>query len=176
VEYADELLQPLGFTRSGKTWNRTVGEFVDVVNLTKMPGWEGAVLFVGVAYPPVHDLCCDPPKTKHMPISACIALRDLEDYVYDDPHSPQAVAAALIAKGLPLFDQLHSLPALIAWLERPKVIGGIELIYYRIAAKALAGDRKGAKQALAEARAEWAGTSVGDTLVELKAKLGLKRW
>lgn len=50
----DRVLNPVGFHRQESTWNRRVGDVIEVVNVQKSKGGDAVTVNIGVADPEVH--------------------------------------------------------------------------------------------------------------------------
>ena len=57
VAQINQLLGPLGFVRQKMTWNRTLGPFVDVVDLQLSKTGDAVTVNAGVLRPSVHKAC-----------------------------------------------------------------------------------------------------------------------
>ncbi len=173
VKRVHEVLKTAGFRRHGKTWNRQVGEFTDVVDLQGSQ-WGGVgYLNTGVFHTRFDDLWGGPLTSQVVPEYRCV-VRDLhEPYSYNDPDAPDAIAECLTTYVLPFFERMHSLAAFEVWLDQRKATGGAEHTFYLAAAKSLLGDQEGAARVIAEARNKCTSRIIEGKLAELKSKLGL---
>lgn len=151
IAAADGVLQAAGFARHGRTWNRRVDEYVDVVNLQESKGGESAYLNTGVYLDRVYEAWQPPLREGAVVHEEDCVVSDLhESHDFGDRRAPEAIAARLRDHVLPFFERMHSLEAFEAWLEDPKR-QDVNREAYLAAVKHERGDDEGAVRVLEQA-------------------------
>lgn len=124
IREMDSTLKPLGFVRRKASWNRTVGSFVDVVDLQSSKSGDRVSVGVGVLAPKVFELCWGESPKPFIGEPDCTVRTRLHDlasgnelwWVADDPGTPEEVSARVRSQGLPFIEEMHSLASMHRFL------------------------------------------------------------
>jgi len=121
----DALLGPLGFERKKRTWTRTSGDLLEVVDDQTSKSGEKVTVNAGVLDPEVFTLCWDedppsPPDETACTVRARVGqLLPGEKDVWwpcDEDDTPEQVADALSETVIPFLESMHTREAMIGWL------------------------------------------------------------
>jgi hypothetical protein len=178
----DQLLTPIGFTRTKATWTRPAGPFIDVIDYQTDKSNTDVTLNCGVLDPEVYSYCWlrDPPARIQEPDCTVRArVGDLRPDRRDiwwprsDGETAKALADAVAEELLPFVERMHSREAMAAWLEETRVVKRRypPPIIYLAVLRFLAGDTKDACELLRELHAKATGPwqeRVGEILVRLE--------
>jgi hypothetical protein len=112
----DSSLRLCGFTKRGRTWNRRLGQFVDVIHLQTSKSGDAITLNIGVLDPDVYSLCwgSDPPLFIDEP--SCIIRKRIGQLMgeldlwwsLECDRSAEEALDALEKHALPFLDRTHS--------------------------------------------------------------------
>jgi Domain of unknown function (DUF4304) len=164
VEITKELQECLrghGFSKNGLTWNRRIGDFVDVIDLQISKSSDQITSNVGVTYQPLHDTVWSDVESNAIQEASCVyraRLFDLagEKFTWLDLDAPEAGSTfvkAIETVALPKLQDQHNLHSLLNALEAE--LGSsypIPKIYYAVLMFFI-GEREKALAALHDLRA-----------------------
>lgn len=158
------LLKPLGFRRRRHAWNRTVGEYVDVVDLLLSKSWTHVWVNLAVGQDEIYRACwgegagsfvAEYKGVVRVPLG--LLARGPIPWAVDDEHAPDEIARQLATVGIPYLDSMHSLGAIEAHLAAKNRLPpeAIHLAHVRL----MLGRHSDACEALVECRQRiaWAG-------------------
>lgn len=123
-------LEPLGFVRHNKTWNRRLGSFIDVIQLDSGKFGDSVTLDVGVVHPEAYQKCWQRDLPAVLQATECTvrervgALIDGKDlwWQVSEEGVANAVVATLDPYVLPFLDSMHSAEAMEHYLVKTNVV------------------------------------------------------
>lgn len=130
ISTLDRLLKPLGFARKKTTWNRVVGQFVDVLDVQLSKYANSLTLNAGVLEKKVYRECWGKKAEEFVEEPFCVVrvrigeLIDQKDkwWSIDDGEAAEDIVNNVKKLILPFFERLHSLDAMRQWLIQENVV------------------------------------------------------
>ena len=112
----DAVLLPLGFHRKKATWNRSVGTFVDAIEIQVNKAGGLVTINAGVLDPEVYRVCWNAPPPAAVEVPSCTVnarvgqLVDLNDrwWPLDAEGTPGEVAESLRRYVVPFLERMHT--------------------------------------------------------------------
>lgn len=135
------LLKSAGYKRRANTWNRRVGELVDVVNVQLSKGLDVVWVNLGVADPIAYERVWREPLGAFVPEPSCtvrLRLGELmgewgRSWAWDGASTADDIAADLEPSGFEFFDRMRTPEAMVDFLEhRPYRLYVAEAMYLAI--------------------------------------------
>ena len=130
VARLDPLLKPIGFSRHGATWNRSVGSFIDVVNVQSSKSRDAITINAGVLHPGAFTKCWGQVLPQFIDEAQCTVrarvgqLIDGKDLWWNLTATDTAddIADKVASPVLPYLEQMHSVNAMVQFLEDGQVV------------------------------------------------------
>jgi Domain of unknown function (DUF4304) len=174
-DFLDPPLRAAGFARKARVWNRSRTDLVDVVDVQgsrwNEPGNESFTVNLGVFKPTVYRTCWQKDPPSFVKGVDCLVRRRLSEALTDESYGRQKeqwwsihtstdaervgndVADLLVAKALPFFARIESLPAVHDVLEKDAESATPLTRIYLAVVKAELGDLPGARRMLSDVEA-----------------------
>jgi hypothetical protein len=153
----DAQLAPLGFDRRNVTWNRTVGQLIDVVNLQVSKEGNAVTINAGVADPEVYAICWGDELTRSVDEPSCTVrarvgrlLDDIDVWCpIDDPETSEQIEDVGTRAVLPFIERMHTRESMADFLDTdPARPGYPPPVIYLAILRHLTGDKRGACEIL----------------------------
>src|SRR3954463_2740021 len=131
VTHIDEILVPVGFTRTGRRWHRSTDQFRDVIGIQASKDHDEVPINAGVLDPEVYTIYIGNPAPELLDETECTVtvrigdlLTDQRDlwWALDEASICDAVDAAVLQHVLPFIERMHSRTAMAAWLAARGVL------------------------------------------------------
>ncbi len=123
------VLERAGFLKKKSTWNRKVGEFVDILDIQSGKDGSAVTINVGVLYPSVYEKCWEQnvPAFVEEPLSTIrtrigFLLGDVDVWWdLDSADMKTDIVTVILEAAFPFFEKNHSLNAMEEFLVKSEV-------------------------------------------------------
>jgi hypothetical protein len=189
ISALDQLLTPIGFTRTKATWTRPAGSFIDVIDYQTDKSNTAVTLNCGVLDPEVYAYCWPRHPPARLQEPDCTVRARVGDLRTDrrdvwwpkaDDSTPKQLTEAVEEHLLPFIERMHSREAMAGWLEETRVVKRRypPPIIYLAVLRFLSGDTAAACDLLRALRAKTSGPwhdRVGEILARLECDASVAR-
>lgn len=121
----DKLMVPIGFERRRRSWNRRVGDVIDVVDCQVSAAGDAFTIEVGVLDSRVYALCWGALPPEHVEAPHCTVHARLGELVdqrdrwwqLEDRSAAEGATDLMTSHGLPFLERMRSTEEMVHFLE-----------------------------------------------------------